>query len=300
MKIFFLLVFLFSQNAFGEKILKVVTTTPDLAYLVREIGGDKVHVQSLLSGTEDPHYIDVMPNYIAQLMSADIICFIGLDLEIGWLPKVISRSGRSHLQTGERGYCDASTKVSVLDKKQTEVDRSLGDVHAKGNSHYTLGPQRFLQAAETIRDVLVVNDPEHKSQYEKNFQNFEKKIQSLQKEIKAKLSPFRDQLVLIDYHSHFRYYIEEFELKSLGAIEEVPGVPPSAGRMASSAQEAKAQNLDLILAAHTASDRILKRYATLAEAPYLKVPLIMHSEGEFSDYFSLHSWLVNEIVKYAK
>lgn len=294
------LVIFLSFGALAAPKLNIITTTPDLAFLVQQLGGQRVQVSSLLSGAEDPHYVDVTPVFIAKVMSADMVCFVGLDLEVGWLPKVLNRAGKKQLLPGGDGHCDVSSKVDVLDKLEGAPDRSMGDVHAKGNSHYTLSPGRYLQAAQSVKESLIRVDGDHAVTYEKNYQQFSQKIQALQKEIENKLKSVRAQLVVIDYHSHFRYYLEEFQLKSLGAIEEVPGVSPSAGRLAQSSKMAKEQNLDLILAAHTAPHKILERFSSLTQAPVIKVPIILNREGEFSDYFVLQRWLVDEIVKHAK
>lgn len=280
--------------------IQVVTTTPDLAYLVKRIGAEKVEVDSLLTGSEDPHYIDVTPIFIRKVMAADVVCFVGLDLEIGWLPKVLNRAGKKNLLPGGSGHCDASAYVDVLDVLDGPQDRSLGDVHAKGNSHYTLAPQTYLQAAKGIKEVLKAVRPSEKESFEKNYQILLAEIQLLQHEIEAKLSAVREKVVVIDYHSHFRYYIEEFKLNSLGAIEEVPGVSPSAGRLAQTATISTQKGLNLILAAHTAPIRVLRRFSQMTKAPILQVPLIMNAEGKFSDYFVLQRWFVDEIVKHAK
>ena len=57
--------------------INVVTTTTDLKWLTEQIGRDKVMVESLLSGTEDPHYIDAMPHFIAKVAKADMFCLVG-------------------------------------------------------------------------------------------------------------------------------------------------------------------------------------------------------------------------------
>ena len=67
--------------------INVITTTTDLRWLTEQVGGDKVNVESLLNGTEDPHYLDAMPHFISKVANADMFCLVGLDLEVGWAPK---------------------------------------------------------------------------------------------------------------------------------------------------------------------------------------------------------------------
>ena len=74
--------------------LFVVTTTPDLAAITREVGGDKVEVESLAVGTQDPHFVDPKPSFIVKLNRADLYIKRGLDLEVGWAP-VLEKGARN-------------------------------------------------------------------------------------------------------------------------------------------------------------------------------------------------------------
>src|SRR5688572_32323439 len=86
--------------------MKVVTSTTDLAWVAREIGGQLVEVTSLLKGHENPHFVDAVPEFIRLAADASVVCQIGLDLEIGWMPKVLAKTGKSSVQPGGRGYCE--------------------------------------------------------------------------------------------------------------------------------------------------------------------------------------------------
>ena len=158
MKKFITLLFIFlSLNAFSK--LKVVATTPDLAYAIKKIGGKRVKVFSLLNGNEDPHFVDAMPSWISKVSKANIFCFVGLELEIGWAPKVLTRSGNSKVQSGGKGHCNVGNYIDALEVPKGKIDRSMGDVHAGGNPHYHLGPSQYKKAANGIFEILVNNDP---------------------------------------------------------------------------------------------------------------------------------------------
>ena len=76
-----------TTTAFAE--LKVVTTTTDLAYFAQTIGGDRVHVDAICKGSQDPHFVQARPSYMVTLSSADLVIAVGLELEVGWLPSLI-------------------------------------------------------------------------------------------------------------------------------------------------------------------------------------------------------------------
>jgi ABC-type Zn uptake system ZnuABC Zn-binding protein ZnuA len=72
--------------------LNVMTATTDLAALAQEIGGDKVDVESIARGYQDPHFVEAKPSFLLKLRRADLLIVVGLELEIGWLPPLITQS----------------------------------------------------------------------------------------------------------------------------------------------------------------------------------------------------------------
>src|SRR4030095_7882534 len=76
----------------AEDKLTVITTTEDLASIAREVGGDRITVESLARGYQDPHFVEAKPSFILKLQKADILVAVGRELEIGWLPPLIPPS----------------------------------------------------------------------------------------------------------------------------------------------------------------------------------------------------------------
>src|SRR3990170_1170012 len=120
----------------GAAALRVVTTTADLAALAREVGGEKVKVESLARGYQDPHFVDPKPSFIVKLNRADLYVKRGLDLEVGWAPVLETGARNPRILPGGTGYVDASEGVALLEVPGGQVDRSLGDIHVFGNPHY--------------------------------------------------------------------------------------------------------------------------------------------------------------------
>src|SRR5690349_12753547 len=84
--------FLTSGAANAYAALNVVTATEDLASIVKEVGGDKVSVESLAKGYQDPHFVEAKPSFILKLNKADLLVAVGRELEIGWLPPLVTQS----------------------------------------------------------------------------------------------------------------------------------------------------------------------------------------------------------------
>ena len=109
--------------------LRIVATTPDLASVAREIGGDRVSVVALAKPTEDPHYVDAKPSHIVTLNRADALIEGGAELELGWLPPLLENSRNGKISAGAPGRIVASEGVKMLEIP-TSFDRSKGDVHS--------------------------------------------------------------------------------------------------------------------------------------------------------------------------
>src|SRR5579885_3347186 len=120
--------------------LNVVTATEDLAALSREGGGDRINVEAIAKGYQDPHFVEPKPSFLLKLQKADLLIVVGLQLEIGWLPPLQTQSRNAKIQVGGAGYLDMSQFCQVLEKPTGQVTRAMGDVHPLGNPHYWLDP----------------------------------------------------------------------------------------------------------------------------------------------------------------
>ena len=132
------------------KKLNVVTSTTDVAALAQEVGGDKISVESIAKGYQDPHFVEAKPSFLLKLRNADLLIVVGLQLEIGWLPPLITQSGNPRIQISAPGYLDASQFAEILDIPQGQITRAMGDVHPLGNPHYWLDPDNGRRIARGI------------------------------------------------------------------------------------------------------------------------------------------------------
>ncbi len=295
-----LYVLLIHAEARGEAPQKVVTTLTDLAWAARVIGKKHVEVTALLSGSENPHYVDTIPDFIRLVADASVVCIAGLDLEIGWMPKVLSRSGNAQVQPGGKGYCDTGSGVSVLDRPTGKVDRSMGDIHPMGNPHFWLSPKWLLEASTVIRDTLIKIDPAHTADYQNGYRELSEKLEALIATNREKLNkafPKRQGPVVMEYHKEFSYFFDVYSLNSMGSIEEKPGVPPSAGRIAEVALAAKSAGIKVALCGEYAPEKTMRRFKEISGIPYARLQTALHSSGGIGDYIDLQNHLVDTVVK---
>ena len=206
--------------------LKVVTSSTDLYDLARAVGGDKVTVTHIGQGYQDPHFVEAKPSFVLQLRNADVWAFVGLDLEIGWMPVLLDGARNPRIRLGGSGYLDASTAIHVLDTPQGNLDRSMGDVHAGGNPHYWLDPENGRRIARLFKERFSQLDHRNEETYERNEKAFEARLNAAEKGWQADLAAIKGKPV-VAWHTSWRYFAEYNHMNIVAFMEPKPGVPPS-------------------------------------------------------------------------
>lgn len=289
-----------ASAAESPAVLRVVTTTTDLAWIVRQVGGELVSVQSLLKSSEDPHFAEIRPDYVTRLIQADVVCSIGFGLEIAWLEKVTKKSGKKALQRGGAGHCDFGRKVDPLDKHDGPVDRSMGDVHPEGNPHYWLAPVVFAKAASEAVDVLSTLRPQSKQKFADNHAALLRRMNGLEEQLRQRLKNANvtgRAARFFEYHKEFAYFSKALNLQTAGSIEEKPGLSPSASRLAEVARKCSAENIRIVLAATTAPRGVLKKFEELSGRKVNRVSVSLAHPEEPQAYEKLLNVIVDEIIE---
>ena len=274
--------------------IKVVTTTTDMKSIAELIGGNKVSVTSIATGYQNPHFVDPKPSFIISLSNADLFVTVGLDLETGWSPLLLSSSRNNKIQKGSDGYVDASTGVA-LSQVPSSVNRAEGDIHIYGNPHYWLDPLNGKVIARNIANGLERVDPSNKTTYEANLQSFFKKIDAKMIEWQAKMTPFKGTKI-IAYHNEWVYFETRFGLQIVDFMEPKPGIPPSPSQLVKVIKEVKANNIKVIISSPyfstSSSDVVAKQTG-------VKVLTIATSVGAFDsikNYFDVFDYNINQLI----
>ena len=226
--------------------LKVVATTEDLASLAREVGGDKIAVTGLAKGYQDPHHVDPKPSFILAVANADLLVAVGRELEIGWLPSLITQSRNAKVQPGANGYLDASLTVKILEIPTGQITRAMGDVHPSGNPHYWLEPGNGRRMAQAIRDKLSELSPNDKALFAQRYADFDQRLTAAEKRWDAAMAPYKGTKI-VTYHRSWPNFMERFGFEVMGYVEPKPGIPPSPSHTIELIDEMKRQGAKLIV-----------------------------------------------------
>ena len=228
------------------KKLNIMTATTDMAALTQEVGGDKVNVEALAKGYQDPHFVEAKPSFLLKLRQADLLIVVGLQLEIGWLPPLITQSGNPRIQVGAAGYLDASQFAEILEIPQGVVTRAEGDVHPLGNPHYWLDPENGRRIARGISTKLGEMDPGDNVYFQQRFQDFDKRLSAAEQKWDQEMQPYRNRKV-VTYHRSFPNFAKHFGMDVIGYVEPRPGIPPTPSHTIELIQQMKRENCKVIL-----------------------------------------------------
>jgi zinc/manganese transport system substrate-binding protein len=280
---------MFAPPHAAAKNLKVITTLTDLASLTQEVGGEKVDVEALAKGYQDPHFVDPKPSFLLKLRHADLLILVGLDLEIGWLPPLITQSGNGNIQPAAPGYLDASQFAEILEIPQGAVTRAEGDVHPLGNPHYWLDPDNGRRIAKGIAAKLSEMDPADREYFQQREQDFEKRLAEADKKWQAQMTAYRGRKI-VTYHRSWPNFAKHFGLDVIGYIEPRPGIPPTPSHTIELVNLMKRENTKLELIEPYFD---LKTPDSIARMTGGKVVVMMPSVGgkpEITDYFKLFDY----------
>jgi len=275
--------------------VNVMATTEDLADLVRQVGGDRVKVESIARGYQDPHFVEAKPSFILKLAKADLLVAVGRELEIGWLPPLIQQSRNAKVQPGAEGYLDASLTAKVLEIPTGQITRAMGDVHPLGNPHYWLDPGNGRRIAKAIADKLSQMAPADAAYFASRYADFDRRLAEAEKRWDATMAPYKG-LKVVTYHRSWANFVDRFSLDVIGYVEPRPGIPPSPGHTIDLIGEMKRQNVKILMVEPYFDLKTPQSIGRETGAKVVVMPPSVGGEKEITDYISLFDYDLNLLV----
>ena len=283
----------------AESKFKIITSTTDLAALAQEIGGDKVEVESVARGYQDPHFVEAKPSFLLKLRKADLLIVVGLELEIGWLPPLITQSTNPKIQVGAPGYFDASRFAKILEIPTGVLTRAEGDVHPLGNPHYWLDPENGLQIAKGIQNKLSEMRPGDAAYFAERYDDFERRIKQADEKWLAEMKPYAGRKI-VTYHRSWPNFADHFHLDVVGYVEPRPGIPPSPQHTVELMRLMKSEGVKVIAVEPYFDLKTPNSIGRATGAEVLVMPPSVGGVKEVTDYFKLFDYDLNLLINAMK
>jgi ABC-type Zn uptake system ZnuABC Zn-binding protein ZnuA len=276
------------------KKLNVVATTPDLAALAREIGGEAVQVTAMAKPTEDPHFVDAKPSYLVALNRADVLIEGGAELELGWLPPLLDNARNSKIAAGAPGRIVASQGIRLMEIP-TSFDRSRGDIHALGNPHFLIDPMNAKVVAANIAAHLSRVDPASAPTYQANLNRFNSTLDARLADWRRQLTPYAGAKI-VTYHRDFVYLAARFNLDIVGELEPKPGIAPSPAHLAEIISAMRAAHARVIIVQPFQNRRTAETVARQTNGVVLDISQQPGAAPNTDSYFDLMDHVIKTLA----
>jgi zinc/manganese transport system substrate-binding protein len=294
----FLLSFLSAMSSSAGAALNVFACEPEWGALAQELGGDKVSVFSATTAFQDPHRIEARPSLIARMRSADLVVCSGSELEVGWLPLLLTQSGNGRVQPGSPGFVEAAQSVPRIEIPKA-VDRSLGDIHPGGNPHIHTDARNIARLADVLADRLARLDPSNAGAYAARAKSFQEHWRAAIQRWEREGARLKDVPVVV-YHRDFSYFIGWMGMREAGSLEPKPGVPPTPAHLAALVEQMKRAPAKVIIYSPYNDPRGAQFLAERTGIPAVMMPFTVGGNEKARDLFGLFDETIAQLLAVLK
>lgn len=278
--------------------LNVFACEPEWGALAQELGGDKVSVFNATTSLQDPHRIEARPSLIARIRSADLVICSGSELEIGWLPLLLTQSGNPKIQLGEIGNLEASQFVVRLEIPKV-IDRALGDIHPSGNPHIHLDPRNIAKVGEVVSERLARLDPANAGVYHARATSFQQRWQAAMQRWEQEASRLKGMPIVV-YHKDMSYFINWAAMREAGSLEPKPGLQPTPVHLAELVEHMKRDPAKAVVYSSYNSPGAAEFLSQRANIPAVQLPFTVGGTDKAKDLFGLFDDTIARLLTVAK
>jgi zinc/manganese transport system substrate-binding protein len=274
--------------------LNVFACEPEWSALAQELGGDKVSVYSATTALQDPHRVEARPSLIARIRSADLLVCSGSELEIGWIPLLLTQSGNSKIQLGAPGYFEASQYVARLEIPKV-IDRALGDIHPGGNPHVHTDPRSIARIAPVLTERMAQIDAANAESYRSRGKSFLERWQAAIARWEQQAAPLKGVPIVV-YHKDFSYFINWAGMREAGSLEPKPGIPPTPSHLAELVDQMKRAPARVIIYSPYNSPQAAEFLSSRTNIPAVMVPFTVGGTDKAKDLFGLFDDTITRLL----
>jgi zinc/manganese transport system substrate-binding protein len=244
------------QSAVAQEKIKVLASFSILADLVREVGGERVEVSSLVGPNTDMHDFQPTPAHAKAVAAAQLVVINGLGFE-GWADRLVKSAN----------YKGARLVASKGVKALTAETEGHGHNHKHKHSD-RYDPHAWQEVANVkiyvanIRDALVAADAAGKDSYTKNAAAYLQKLDALEAEIKQLFTGLSEkQRRAITSHDAFHYFGDAYGIEFLAAQAAGGNTQPSARDVARLIQQIRKEGVKAVFVENISNPRVIEQIA---------------------------------------
>jgi ABC-type Zn uptake system ZnuABC Zn-binding protein ZnuA len=217
----------------GNEPLKIVATTPQVADIVKQVGGESVEVTTLLPPGADPHDYEPKPKAVAAIADSDVVFRSGGDLDAWLLPAVKA----------------ASPDAAPVDLSRSALLLPAGEPGEGFNAHWYLAPQNVARATQSVRDELVKADPDAQETFRTNASQYLDEIDAADSKLTKCASKIPEsERKLMAGHNDFAYLADAFAFQIAAQVSGNGESEPSASELQDAVDQARAANVSAVIA----------------------------------------------------
>ena len=276
--------------------LRVFACEPEWSALAEEIGGDRIEASSATHALQDPHYVEARPSLISQVRKADLVICSGAQLEIGWLPMLLSKANNPRILPGKDGFLEASSLVRRLDVPDS-VDRAQGDMHPQGNPHIQTNPHNIALVAQALGKRLAALDPDYAADYQSRTVDFLRRWNTAITRWEEQAKPLAGSRVVC-HHKSWVYLEDWLGLREVATLEPVPGIPPTAAHLSALLAElgTDGKGADMIIRSPFQNPKPSEWLQQRTGIPAVMLPLTVGGSDRAKDLFSLFDDIIERML----
>jgi zinc/manganese transport system substrate-binding protein len=250
----------------SDGAVSVVATTPHVADLLANVGGERADVRGLLARGADPHGFEPRPSDAGAIADAAVVFKSGGDLD-EWLDELVDNAG------GEADVVELIGSVRTLEGGHDEDE---------SDPHWWQDPRNAVRAVAAIRDALSEADPDGRATYERNAEAYTRELRRLDSEIAACLAKVpADKRKLVTTHDSLGYFARRYDVEVIGSV--IPSLStqaqPSAGDIADLVDQVRGEGVEAVFP-EAGVDQRLERALSRDAGAAVGAPLFADTLGE--------------------
>lgn len=242
--------------------LRVVTTVAPLTDLVKQVGGEVIHLHGLVPEGVNSHTFQPTPRDVQYLAEADLVILNGLYLEIP-TEKLVRSSGKA-------GVTIVKLSDHTISRTEWVFDFSFPQAQGHPNPHLWLNAAYAMTYTALIRDQLSALDPHNTAVYAQNATRFLARLAQLDQCIATAIATIPvQQRKLLTYHDSWPYFARRYGMTVLGAVQPANFSEPSPREVGRIITQIRREKVPAIFGSEVFPSKVLEKIAAETGVRYV-------------------------------